>query len=341
MKTRMTAVGAAALCSMAGLAAGQITVVSSTGLARATAGDGSGSNQQTSSNLSTFNLGASKNFQNGGHVDADNAWGFSNWVMSGSFSAHSFAASQNEAGWAETSTEIHFNTTESLDVEYSGGFGVNSPSGSALIEMRNRVTNSYVAGGFSPNLVNIPAGQYKLVAESYLPYGDLSGGYSYEFHPGNDRCQFARVITPGVQEGSTLYATADGQSTCGSTTSSPSVWFKWVAPRAGDITVTTCGSAYDTVVSVYNTTSCPSNTFSQVACNDDAPAGSACGSPRSSATFSAINGDTYYIRLSGFNGARGDYQLNLGPANNECEFAQGVTEGSYPFSNLFATTDGP
>ena len=332
---------AAVVCAVAGLAMGQITVTQSTGLARATAGDGSGQNQQTSASVAGFNLGASKNFPNGGHVDADNVWGFANWLMSGSFSSHSFAASQNEAGWAETSTVVRISVTQDMDVEYSGGYGVNSPSGSADISLRNVATNGYVAGGQSPNLVHINAGTYELRAESYLPYGDLSGGFNYQFRPGNDRCVNARVIGAGIHYGTTNFATNDGQATCGSSNLSPSVWYKWVAPRAGSITVSTCGSSFDTVLSVYDTNSCPSTTGTQIACNDDAGPGSECGGLVSSVTFTAIANETYYIRVSGFNDAQGDFQLNVGPANNECETAKVVGEGSYPFSNVFATTDGP
>jgi hypothetical protein len=332
---------AALVCAVAGLAMGQITVTQSAGLARATAGDGSGQNQQTSASVTGFTLGATKNFQNGGHVDADNAWGFANWLMSGSFSSQSFAASQNEAGWAETSTVVRISVTQDMDVEYNGGYSVNSPSGSVEVSLRNVVTNGYVAGGQSPNLVHINPGTYELRAESYLPYGDLSGGFNYQFRPGNDRCVNARVIGTGVHYGTTNFATNDGQATCGSSNLSPSVWYKWVAPRAGDITISTCGSSFDTVLSVYDTNSCPSTTGTQIACNDDAPLGSECGGRASSVTFTAIANETYYIRLSGYNDARGDFRLNVGPANNECETARVVGEGAYPFSNVFATTDGP
>jgi hypothetical protein len=113
------------MCMAAGMACGaangQINVISTTGLARATAGDGSGSSQQTSANLTSFNLNATKNFSNGGHVDANNTYSLSGNVMQGSFASSSFAASQFEAGWAETYTVINFNLQEDMDIEYQGG----------------------------------------------------------------------------------------------------------------------------------------------------------------------------------------------------------------------------
>jgi hypothetical protein len=337
-----TMTAAILLAATAGTAFGQVTVVSASAAARATAGDGSGTNQQTSASISGATLSATKNFSNGGHASASNNWGLTNWIMSGSFSGQSFAQSQGEAGAAEATLLVNFDSDTDLDVEYGGGYSLNSPGGSIELAMRNRVTNGYVVGGQSPNLVHIPAGQYKLELNAFLPYGDMSGGYNIQFRPGNDRCQFARVITPGVQRGSTTHASFDGNATCGSSQFTPSVWYKWVAAATGPIVISTCGSSYDTVLSVYDTNSCPSGTGTQIACDDDADAGTACsGSRSSSVTVNAVQGETYYIRVSGYDDATGNYQLNLGPVNNECEEALGVTEGSYPFDNRFATTDGP
>ncbi len=325
----------------AGSAFGQVSVVSATATARATAGDGSGTNQQTSSSVAGANLSASKSFP-GGSASAHNQWGLSNWILSGSFSGSSFAQSQGQAGNSEVTTLVNFDAPLDLDVEYGGGFSLNSPGGSIDLAMRNRVTNAYVVGGNSPNLVHINAGQYKLQLDGFLPYGDMSGGYTIEFRPGNDRCQFARTIVAGTHFGTTTQATSDGNATCGTSQFTPSVWYKWVANATAPVTMTTCGSSYDTVLSVYDTNSCPSGTGTQIACNDDAGTGTACaGSRNSVVTFNATLNETYYIRVSGFDDASGDFQLNVGPANNFCDDAQGVTAGSYPFDNRFATTDGP
>jgi hypothetical protein len=337
-------VSAACLVSLAGLAHGQVTVVSASGLARATAGDGSGNNQQTSTSIAGFNLSATKNFSNGGHVDSHTQWGPSGdgWLMSGSFSAHSFAQSQFEAGFSETAVLVNFDALEDYDVEYGAGYSLNSPGGSITIDVRNRITNAYQFGGNSPNLVHLAAGQYKLTVDTDLPYGDLSGGYNIQFRPGNDRCTFARLITNGTQTGSTAYATADGTPSCGNNTSAKSVWFKYVSPRAGALKITTCGSAFDTILSVYQTNSCPSGVGSEVACDDDADAGTACfGTLQSAVTINAVANATYYIRVSGYNGAAGNFVLNVGPVNDHCDEALDITPGAYAFDNTLADTDGP
>jgi hypothetical protein len=337
-------VSSAFLAACAGLACAsanaQVAIVSTTGVARATAGDGSGSNQQGSTSLSGYSLSASKSFSNG-NVQAQTSWGLSNWILSGSFSTSSFASSQSEAGWGETDIVVFFDADESLDIEYSGGYSVDSPSGFAEIAIRNRVTNSYVAGGQSPNLVHINPGQYKLEMNSFNPYGTVSGGFNATFRPGNDRCSFARLVTAGVHAGSTERATLDGMTTCGNSNNSRSVWYKFVANATAPLLITTCGSSYDTVLSVYDTNSCPSGTGSQIACNDDAPSGSPCGGTLSAVTINAVSGETYYIRVGGYQSSFGSYRLVIGPVNNQCEDAVAVGEGSYPFDNRFATTDGP
>jgi len=341
MSLKTHAIGLLAVCGLAFSASAQVNVVSATALARATAGDGSGNNQQTSNSTTGANLSASKNFSNNGHVDAHNQWGLTNWILSGSFDGHSYAQSQGQAGYAEVSALVNFDAPTDLDIEYSGGFTLNSPSGSIDLAVRNRNTNAYVVGGNFPNLVHIPAGQYKLVLDGYLPYGDMSGGYTVEFHPGNDRCEFARVVGNGIFTGDTTHSTFDGQATCGSSNFSPSVWYKYTSPGTGPLVVSTCGSAFDTVLSIYDTNTCPSGTGSQVACNDDAPAGQGCGVRQSYLEINATTGNTYYIRISGYQDAVGQYQLNVGPVNDACENATVVGVGSYPFDNRLATTDGP
>ena len=131
-------------------------------------------------------------------------------------------------------------------------------------------------------------------------------------------------------------------ATCGSSNSSRSVWFKYTAIESAPLTITTCGSGFDTVVSVYDTTSCPSGTGTQIACNDDAGTPAACaGTTQSAVTINAAAGSTYYIRVAGFNGAFGNYTLNVGPTNDRCDEARTIVPGTYNFDNRHATTDGP
>lgn len=120
---------------------------------------------------------------------------------------------------------------------------------------------------------------------------------------GNDFCANATVITDGMHTGSTIGATNDGAGTCGTSATSPDVWFEYVAPLDGILTVSTCGAAsYDTVLGVW--LACPPG-GGETACNDDA-----C-SVQSTVLMAVTVGTTYWIRVSGFNGATGTFTLDV------------------------------
>ncbi len=73
------------------------------------------------------------------------------------------------------------------------------------------------------------------------------------------------------------------------------------------MTVYTCGSAIDTIVSVY-TGSC--GALTQVACNDDNGSVGLCpGGLTSYISLTPAANTTYYIRVSGYNGATGSFNV--------------------------------
>lgn len=117
-------------------------------------------------------------------------------------------------------------------------------------------------------------------------------------------CHDAQLICPGQSySGSTLGAGNDGSSTCGNSESSPDVWYRYVPTAGGAATISLCDSAYDTVLSVHS--SCPGTPANQLVCNDDN-----C-ELMSNLAFEAVTGQTYWIRVSGYNGAIGPFQLTL------------------------------
>jgi hypothetical protein len=93
-----------------------------------------------------------------------------------------------------------------------------------------------------------------------------------------------------------------------------SIWYQWQAPSSGNVTFTTAGSAYDTVLGVYTGTAV--NGLSILAQNDDIP--DVPGQPHqltSAVTFSAVAGATYQIAIDGYNnggdgGDMGPFKLN-------------------------------
>ena len=98
-----------------------------------------------------------------------------------------------------------------------------------------------------------------------------------------------------------------------------SVWYQWQAPSSGDVTVTTAGSGFDTVLAVYTGTAV--NALTLIVNNDDIP--DVPGQPHittSSVTFAANAGTTYRIAVDGFNndgsgGDMGTIKLNWLAAN--------------------------
>ncbi|PKO19723.1 hypothetical protein CVU37_01630 [candidate division BRC1 bacterium HGW-BRC1-1] len=81
-----------------------------------------------------------------------------------------------------------------------------------------------------------------------------------------------------------------------------SVWWQWTAPGAGQVTFSTCGSSFDTLLAAYtgNTIS----TLVKVASNNDF-----CGT-QSSVSFDVVAGTNYKIAVAGIWPASGDISLS-------------------------------
>lgn len=134
---------------------------------------------------------------------------------------------------------------------------------------------------------------------------------------GNDDCANATAL-PTVYQGlyTNLCATTDGpDEPTGCTFFSYSqldndVWYSITPESSCDVTVSLCGSGYDTKMAIYDATSgCPS-TESALFCNDDD-----C-SLQSEITFTPTAGTTYLIRIAGFGGDQGVGILDISIDDN-------------------------
>jgi hypothetical protein len=153
----------------------------------------------------------------------------------------------------------------------------------------------------------------------------------------SNSCSTATVIGEGTFMGTTVGSTNDGSASCGSSSTSPDVWFSFTAQQNCTLAVDTCGSGYDTVLSIH--TGCPGTSSNQLACNDDS-----CGL-QSRVSISATGGATYLIRVAGFNGQTGAFTLNVScaapePTSDACATAIPVVPGTYSGSTVGATNDG-
>lgn len=156
--------------------------------------------------------------------------------------------------------------------------------------------------------------------------------------PINDACTSALAVGLGTFNGSVCGATNDGQTTCGFGTTNKDVYYAFTAPCTGNYIVDTEGTAFlDTVLSIHS--ACPATAANTIACDDDSGTGL-----RSYIQFAAVAGTTYRIRVTGYNGTTGSFQLNISDpdlVNDTCANATGVVDGSYFWDNCGANTDGP
>jgi hypothetical protein len=209
--------------------------------------------------------------------------------------------------------------------------------------------NGPACGGLQSSL-NIPVGSagtiyyFRVggfngaVGSGVIRVDHLGGGCPF---PSNDDCFSAIPVSYGspAATGSTVGATRDGRQFCSAFAESPTtpdVWYSFAAPCNQPVHVDLCGSSFDTVLSIHSL--CPFGNFTfQITCNDD----SIVCQGASSVDYSATGGDTYYIRVSGFQDAAGSFQLNLRVANDDCAGAIAVSDGSTPICNVGANNGYP
>ena len=150
-------------------------------------------------------------------------------------------------------------------------------------------------------------------ANGVLDECDVAGGDSADCQPNGiadeceptpmqDDCADAIIVTSGnTYYGSTSAATNDGSAGCGDSNDTADVWYYFEPFGSGYLNVSLCGSAYDTVLSVHS--GCPGTAANQIACNDDL-----CGL-QSQLSFLVVNGNPYWIRVSGNNGDMGYFNM--------------------------------
>ncbi len=87
-----------------------------------------------------------------------------------------------------------------------------------------------------------------------------------------------------------------------------SVWWKWTAPRNGELFLDTEGSGFDTVISVYTGSSI--NDLKKMADNDDSSDIPDENQHYSGLSLEVAAGEQYYIAITGFDSSEGNIVLN-------------------------------
>ena len=133
-------------------------------------------------------------------------------------------------------------------------------------------------------------------------------GAAYIYTITSDECAYAAAISTGSYSGCTEGLGTEMFNVCGpQAPSGPDAWFNFTAACEGTLTIDTNGSNFDTVVSVHN--ECIEDGGITIACDDDSGIGTA-----SLLTLSTEPGYLYHIRIAGYNGASGQFVLNLSTA---------------------------
>lgn len=122
-------------------------------------------------------------------------------------------------------------------------------------------------------------------------YDELSGTSGA---PPNNLCFSAQFVGDGMVMQSTAGATTSAQGTC-LPDDGADVWFIYVATCNGTVTMNTCGSSFNTSLTVYSICG-----GAILACNNDW-----CGTG-SFVSFQATVGTSYHVRAAGAAGATGD-----------------------------------
>jgi len=164
-----------------------------------------------------------------------------------------------------------------------------------------------------------------------LRINSMPGAYFYA--PENDACPgFTIASLPYSTSGSTFSARNDFVNCVGPY--SQDVFYNYTPPCDMTITVSLCGSSYDTGLEVLSLTFGDCQLFPMmVACNDNNPA---CpDSSHSRLTFEATANVRYLIDVHGAQFARGDYSLTVTGLNHiPADSCPGETIASLPYLNI-------
>ncbi|MET0714868.1 MAG: hypothetical protein ABWY57_08130, partial [Mycetocola sp.] len=193
-------------------------------------------------------------------------------------------------------------------------------------------------GATSRLVMDIPAGQVigvMVSSPSGQPGGQLSFAISVVPPPANDDFDAATVVSPlpfsdAIDAGTSTTAADDPTSTCGG--QGPSVWYEFTPSTAGRYQVSTEGSGYDTLLTVYTG---QRGSLTEVACNDSYLP---IGSYQARLRFDAAAGTTYHVAITWGGGLfppAGMLQFGVAeapppPANDDFDSATDMA--SLPFS---------
>lgn len=191
--------------------------------------------------------------------------------------------------------------------------------------------------------------QVTFMADAYTYYYVMIGGFfghtgnyvinvtGTPYVAPNDQCPGTTIAALPFSDAGSTYCAAHDYSVSCRITNSPDVVYNYTPASCQTVTATLCGTLYDVVIDVRAGGSCPGSV--SVVCNDDNLC-NGVSTLQSTVTFNAYAGVTYYMIVSGFNGAAGPFVFNVTnggafvPANDVCP---GTTIAGLPFTDIGST----
>ncbi|MGE4619457.1 MAG: hypothetical protein AAEJ04_06585, partial [Planctomycetota bacterium] len=171
-----------------------------------------------------------------------------------------------------------------------------------------------------------------------------SGTFTLGFGPANDEPCDAIVVTDGTTIADNTFAndsTVEADPTqCDGTYLSvvgADLWYEYTATCDGQVSIDTCDvNGFDTDLVVYQGDCSALTIAEQITCNGDGSILTGCQGFFSEVTFPAVSGDTYLIRVGGWNGAQGVTELHIScEPDAEAPTASFNVAGSLPISLNF------
>ena len=148
----------------------------------------------------------------------------------------------------------------------------------------------------------------ELLFPSYSPQMSAGGPLTSGSMQGGDNFLSATVIPglPYLDNGTTTGYTDDYDASCPTSSTSPDVVYSYTPAVSERVDISTCASAYWTKLIIYEA----SDTTTEVDCNQYSDT---CLDPYHGAIWGMdlVGGNTYYFVIDGFNGASGDYTLDV------------------------------
>jgi len=165
-----------------------------------------------------------------------------------------------------------------------------------------------VAGTESVQFINTSSTPVDVIVNPFVfPQSPAEcGDYSLVLTNGgisNDTCSNAASVTTGSTPFDTSSATDSGEAWACANGGAPDAWFSYTAVSTADLSIATCGSAYDTALQVFVGTC---GDLIPVACNDDA-----CGLQSQIDLTGLSAGVTLLIQVGGYAGSTGAGSLTV------------------------------